>query len=106
MKFYTFSGVLSELDNFSLEELLEVKEKIDKLIQSKTSNTTIEGPFSRATFDTLGHNIVVSSVKQENSNQDMQALDSMIALVSEWLKDDSEDDELVYPKIKAALIQD
>jgi hypothetical protein len=57
MRFYTLPGVLADLENFSLEELLEVKKKVDKL--------------------------VVSSVKQANSNQDMQALDAMIELVDE-----------------------
>ncbi len=38
MKFYTSPELLAELDNFSLEQLLEVKVYVDKLIQSKTLN--------------------------------------------------------------------
>ncbi len=36
----------------------------------------------------------------------MQALDSMITLVSEWQQDESKYDEEVYPNIEAALNQD
>lgn len=49
--------------------------------------------------------LVHPSVKVNNQN-DMQALDSMIALVSEWLQDESGYDEEVYPNIEAALIPD
>ncbi len=49
--------------------------------------------------------IVVSSRKQANNQNDMQALDSMIALVSEWQQDESGYDEEVYPNIEAALNQ-
>ncbi|GAX45484.1 hypothetical protein NIES4075_65050 [Tolypothrix sp. NIES-4075] len=137
MKFYTLLGLLAELDNFSLEELLEVKQKVDKLIQSKTLNTAtfaitthlartgyytvtkhpvpnnfqviIEGSYKAATFVSglaQDIDIVVSSVKQVNNQNDMQALDSMIALVSEWQQDESGYDEEVYPNIEAALNQD
>ncbi|BAZ10047.1 hypothetical protein NIES4071_18610 [Calothrix sp. NIES-4071] len=80
MRFYTLPGVLADLENFSLEELLEVKRKVDKL--------------------------VASSVQQANEQSDMQALDAMIGLVEEWLQDDSGYDESVYPHIKAGLVQD
>jgi hypothetical protein len=137
MKFYTLLGLMAELDNFSLEELLEVKQKVDKLIQSKTLNTPafgirthlhrtgdytviqhpvpnnfqviIEGSYSKATFVSgfaEDSEIVVSSAKQVNNQNDMQALDSMIAVVSEWLEDESGYDEEVYPNIEAALIED
>jgi len=43
MKFYTLLGLLAELDNFSLEELLEVQQKVNKLIQSRTLNQTAFG---------------------------------------------------------------
>lgn len=137
MKFYTSSELLAELDNFSLEQLLEVKEKVDKLIQSKTLNTaaskitthlhrtdyytvvkhpipnnfqvSIKGSYEKATFVSglaQDIDIVVSSVKQVNNQNDMQALDSMIAFVSEWQQDESGYDEEVYPNIEAALNQD
>ncbi|MBW4598560.1 MAG: hypothetical protein KME29_02850 [Calothrix sp. FI2-JRJ7] len=137
MKFYTSSELLAELDNFSLEQLLEVKEKVDKLIQSKTLNTAEGGNTYRDTgagyYTVTKHpvpnnfqvnikgskvgatevsgsaqdiDIVVSSVKQVNNQNDMQALDSMIALVSEWQEDESGYDEEVYPNIEAALNQD
>ncbi|MBD2776407.1 hypothetical protein [Iningainema tapete] len=132
MKFYTLLGLLTELDNLSLEELLEVKEKVDKLIQSKTSNVAVFGnitPPHRTgdytdtkhpdhknveVFFFKGHysgiaqdsDIVVSSINQVNDQNDMQALDSMIKLVDEWLQDDSGYDEEVYPLIEVGLIQD
>ncbi|BDA76490.1 hypothetical protein CAL7716_106560 (plasmid) [Calothrix sp. PCC 7716] len=137
MKFYTSPELMAELDNFSLEQLLEVKEKVDKLIQSKTSNTSeqenttqsgriiyhtvtrhpvpnnfqvsIKGSYIKATeVSDLAQDIdiVVSSKKQANNQNDMQALDSMIALVSEWQQDESGYDEEVYPNIEAALNQD
>jgi hypothetical protein len=137
MKFYTSSELITELDNLSLEQLLEVKEKVDKLIQSKTFNTAVfkiknylgrtgyhtvtqypvpnnfqlitKGSYSRTTFVSglaQDIDIVVSSVKQVNNQSDMQALDSMIALVSEWQQDESGYDEEVYPSIEAALNQD
>ncbi len=130
MKFYTLLGLLAELDNLGLEELLEVKEKVDKLIQSKTSNITVfgnitpplqtddytvtknpgdrnvkvffKGSYSRATFVPAliqDSDILVSSMNQVNNQNDMQALDSMIGLVDEWLQDDSGFDEEVYPNI-------
>jgi hypothetical protein len=136
MKLYTSSELLAELDNFSLEQLLEVKEKVDKLIQSKTLNTAalkiknylggtgyhtvtqypvpnnfqvaINGSYVKTTYvSDLAQDIdiVVSSVKQTNNQNDMQALDSMIALVSEWQQDESGYDEEVYPNIEAALNQ-
>ncbi|RUS92792.1 hypothetical protein DSM106972_098110 [Dulcicalothrix desertica PCC 7102] len=137
MKFYTSPELLAELDNFSVEQLLEVKEKVDKLIQSKTSNTSkqenttqsgriiyhtvtrhpvpnnfqvsIKGSYIKATeVSDLAQDIdiVVSSGKQANNQSDMQALDSMIALVSEWQQDESGYDEEIYPNIEAALNQD
>ncbi len=56
MKFYTSSELLAELDNFSLEQLLEVKEKVDKLIQSKTLYTaalTIANYLGRTGYHTV-----------------------------------------------------
>ncbi len=122
MKFYTSSELLAELDNFSLEQLLEVKVYVDKLIQSKTLNTAREEniiPHGRTVVITgkskvgatevsgLAQDVdIVSSVKQVNNQSDMQALDSMIALVSEWQQDESGYDEEVYPSIEAALNQD
>jgi hypothetical protein len=41
-----------------------------------------------------------------NNQNDMQNLDSMIALVDDWLQDESGYDEEVYPNIEAALIRD
>ena len=137
MRFYTLLGLLAELDNLSLEELLEVKEKVDKLIQSKTSNIAVfgkitppgrtgyytvtkhpgqkdvkvffEGSYSGATFVSAlvqDSDIVVSSINQVNNQNDMQALDSMIGLVDEWLQDNSGYDEEVYPNIEAGLLHD
>ena len=137
MKFYTLLGLLAELDNLSLEELLEVKEKVDKLIQSKTSNIAVfgnitspgrtgyytvtkyadrknvkvffEGSYSGAKFVSdlvQDSDIVVSSINQVNNQNDMQALDSMIGLVDEWLQDNSGYDEGVYPNIEAGLLHD
>jgi hypothetical protein len=136
MKLY-ITELLADLDNFSLEQLLEVKEKVDKLIQSKTLNTAEEGnktPRGRTAYHTVtthpvpNHfqvsvksyyiretsvsdlaqdiDIIVSSIKQANNQNDMQALDSMIALVAEWQQDESGYDEEVYPNIEAALNQD
>lgn len=134
MKFYTLLGLLAELDNFRLEELLKVKQKVDKIIESKTLNTVvainnvqemadytitkhpapknfqviIEGSYSKATFVSVPQesDIVVSSGEEMNNQNDMQAMESMIALVSEWLQDESGYDEEVYPNIEAALIPD
>lgn len=122
MKFYTSSELLAELDNFNLEQLLEVKVYVDKLIQLKTLNTAGEEnitPHGRTVVITGGSKVgatkvsglaqdvdIVSSVKQVNNQSDMQALDSMIALVSEWQQDESGYDEEVYPSIEAALNQD
>lgn len=39
MKQQTLQGLLAELDNLELEELLKVRERADKLIQSKTKST-------------------------------------------------------------------
>ena len=123
MKFDTSSELLAELDNFSLEQLLEVKVYVDNLIQSKTLNTAGEEnitPHGRTVVITGGSkvgatevsdlaqdiDIVVSSVKQASNHNDMQALDSIIALVSEWQQDAEGYDEEVYPNIEAALNQD
>ncbi|BAZ15988.1 hypothetical protein NIES4071_78610 [Calothrix sp. NIES-4071] len=92
MKFYILLGLLSKLDNLNLEELIEIKQNIDELIQSKTSLSQ----------DT---NILASSINQMNSQNDMQALDSMIELVDKWLQDDSKYDKEVYSLIEDGLIQ-
>lgn len=125
------------MDNFSLKQLLEIKEKVDKLIQSKTPNIAEGGNivqdagtgYYKVTNHLVPNNfqvsikeskvevtevsglaqdidIVISSGKQANNQNDMQALDSMIALVSEWQQDESGYDEEVYPNIEAALNQD
>jgi hypothetical protein len=135
MKLYTLLGFLAQLDNLNLEELLKVKQKVDKIIESKTLNTVvainneykmadytitkhpapnnfqviIEGSDCKATFISgfaQDIDIVVSPGKQVNNQNDMQAMESMIALVSEWLQDESGYDEEVYPNIEAALIPD
>ncbi|GAA6619250.1 hypothetical protein [Scytonema sp. NUACC26] len=115
MKFDTLLGILCELDGLSLEELLEVKQKVDKLIQLKTSNTATfgnttllrrKGSYSKTIFvsDLVeDSDIVVLSEQQMNTQNDMQALDSMIALVSEWQQDESGYDEEVYPNLETAL---
>ncbi|MUG96225.1 hypothetical protein F7734_29350 [Scytonema sp. UIC 10036] len=113
MKFYTLLGILAELENLSLEELLEIKQKVDKLIHSTTSNSTnlgnqtfVKGSYSTEIFVSglaQDSDIDVSSGQQMNIQNDMQDLDSMIALVLQWQQDESGYDEEVYPKIEAAL---
>jgi hypothetical protein len=41
-----------------------------------------------------------------NNQNDIQAMESMIALISEWLQDESGYDEEVYRNIEAALLPD
>jgi hypothetical protein len=117
MRFYTLLGLLTELDNLSLEELSKVKEKVDALIQSKTWNelirSKVHGHMSNPRATSVSgfiENIDIDKsnvpINQVNNQNDMQALDSMIALVDEWLQDDSGYDESVYPNIEAALTQD
>lgn len=128
MKFYTLLGLLTELDNLNLEELLEVKAKVDRLVQLKASNVAVWEnitPQSQTSFDKTtaipGTRDLQGFIKEpfskstraSNSSQgidkdqtDMQALDSMIELVDNWLQDDSGYDEEIYPLIEAALTQD
>jgi hypothetical protein len=126
MRYYTLLGLLTELDNLNSEELLEVKAKVDKLVQLKTSNVTVWeniNPQSQAssnitTVVPVPHDLqgfikeansksISSSSQGIDKNQtDMQALDSMIELVDNWLKDDSGYDEEIYPLIEASLTQD
>lgn len=94
MRYYTLLGLLTELDNLNSEELLEVKAKVDKLVQLKTSNVTV------------WENINPQSQGIDKNQTDMKALDSMIELVDNWLKDDSGYDEEIYPLIEASLTQD
>lgn len=92
MKSYILLSLLTKLNNLSLEELIKVKQNIDKFIQSKT-------------YLSQDTNILALSSNQMSSQNDMQALDSMIDLVDNWLQDDSKYDEEVYPLIEVGLIQ-
>ncbi|HLO85834.1 MAG TPA: hypothetical protein VK203_12620 [Nostocaceae cyanobacterium] len=67
--------ILQQIESLSLEQLLELKEKVKALIEKKSS----------------------SSGQIENS------LEKIIALVDEWMADESGYDEENYPEIEAAL---
>lgn len=92
MKFSTFTTVIYELKNFSAEELLQIREEVDRLIQSKKVSGDIHS------------NITIPL--SEAANDDMQALNSMIRLIENWLQDESGYDEEVYPNIKTVLTKE
>jgi hypothetical protein len=72
MKTIQLDEILQNLESLSLEQLLEVKAKVNVLIEKK-------------------------SLYKDNS------LDKIIALVDEWMADESGYDEENYPEIEAAL---
>ncbi|MBE9054639.1 hypothetical protein IQ237_01070 [Sphaerospermopsis sp. LEGE 08334] len=82
--------VIQHLDSLSVEELLAVKAKVDSLIQIKSYSHSIEIPITRESL---------SELKPENND----SLEKIIALVDEWMADESEYDQETYPQIEAAL---
>lgn len=107
--------------------MLEVKAKMDKLVQLRTSNVTVLeniNPQSQASSNIItvvpvtdddlqgfikeanSKSISSSSQGIDKNQNDMQALDSMIGLVDNWLKENSGYDEKIYPLIEASLTQD
>ncbi|GCL39376.1 MULTISPECIES: hypothetical protein [Sphaerospermopsis] len=82
--------VIQHLDSLSVEELLAVKTKVDFLIQIKSYSHSIEIPITTESL---------SELKPENNN----SLEKIIALVDEWIADESGYDQETYPQIEAAL---
>ncbi|MBC5795105.1 hypothetical protein H5968_08080 [Sphaerospermopsis sp. LEGE 00249] len=82
--------VIQHLDSLSVEELLAVKTKVDFLIQIKSYSHSIEIPIATESL---------SELKPENNN----SLEKIIALVDEWIADESGYDQETYPQIEAAL---
>lgn len=120
---------MQQLDALTSDELLQVRAKVDALIQAKTS--TVPNVFFLATlpiatsypFATLipssrpssrtihgirqlnkldEHNITYSSKLQADRDT---SLKEVIDLVDEWMNDESGYDKEAYPQIEAALKQ-
>ncbi len=91
----SISEIIQQLDTLSLEQLLEVREKVNALIKGKTPESKLyETPrlmFGRAP---------IQYVYAED-----ETLDDAIKLVEEWMSDESGYDEETYPQIEAALNQ-
>ncbi|MGM3305956.1 hypothetical protein ACSQ6I_08240 [Anabaena sp. WFMT] len=110
--------IMQQLDALSVEELLDVRAKVDALIHNKISSvyqnqsslgftpTAIcyVGKAQPISTNSIGMPFKiepVSSTQQENDN----SLEKIIELVDEWMADESNYDQENYPQIEAALNQ-
>lgn len=120
--------IMQQLDALSLAELLEVKARVDALIQGKSSpfsqglqhfvqkkynyltpTTYNVGSYRRMTFvssETRDIDIeyqIAQFLESEATEDD--SLEKVIELVDEWTADESGYDQETYPQIEAALNQ-
>jgi hypothetical protein len=72
--------ILQNLESLSLEQLLKLKEKVNALIEKRSSSSN-----------------------QINGNQKDNSLEKLLAIVDELMADESGYDEENYPEIEAAL---
>ncbi|MBW4636574.1 MAG: hypothetical protein KME30_33310 [Iphinoe sp. HA4291-MV1] len=93
------SEIIQQLDALSLQQLLEVRAKVDALIQKKQvgvgqSNISVG-------------QIQVFYQKLDNKAQSLEddSLEKVIEFVDEWMTDDSGYDEETYSEINASLNQ-
>ncbi|TAE61793.1 MAG: hypothetical protein EAZ76_05335 [Nostocales cyanobacterium] len=110
--------VMKQLEALSIEELLDVRAKVDALIQNKTSFVYQDKSGFSSTPNAIyyykgnGQPISsemgitfeikpVSSPKPENNN----SLGKIIEIIDEWMADESDYDQETYPQIEAALNQ-
>ncbi|WP_414542178.1 hypothetical protein [Nostoc sp. CCY0012] len=119
--------IIQQLDALSLAELLEVKARVDALVEAKSSPfsqirqyfadrkhnylipaTSIRGSYRRATFvssQTRDIDIVDFEGFVEPKTNGDDSLEKVLGLVDEWMADESGYDEETYPEIETALNQ-
>ena len=125
----TFNTIIQKLDSLSRTELLEIREKVDALIQRNSiflssksgvthifgsQHTFLSGSYKASTrikflpvsvdSDIYVHNIP-NIGKEPIVNEKDNSLDKVIGLMDEWMADESGYDEQAYPEIEAGLKQ-
>lgn len=129
----SINKIIQQLGTLSLEQLLEVREKVNALIEEKAPDSklykTLDFKYSLVRTGVVGQagagisetlaNLLGSSSSERNylvvargdhfSLEDVDAedetLDDAIKLVEEWMSDESGYDEETYPQIESALNQ-
>jgi hypothetical protein len=107
--------IKQQLSSLSIEELLEVRTKVDALIQAKSySLYTKQLGFNPAAIYYVGNIEPIQTdsigffktelVSSPNKDND-ESLEKLIKLVDEWMADESDYDQQTYPQIEAALNQ-
>ncbi|MDJ0619160.1 MAG: hypothetical protein QNJ63_20875 [Calothrix sp. MO_192.B10] len=132
LKTSTFNTIVQQLDSLSHQELLEIREKVDALIQRKATFLSFKSGrtynfSSKSTFFSSGIipsrsykastsiksfpvsvdcHIYTPNLREEPIiNEKDNSLDKVIGLVDEWVADESGYDEEAYPDIEAGLKQ-
>ncbi|YAF96337.1 MAG: hypothetical protein AB3A66_01165 [Nodularia sp. CChRGM 3473] len=119
--------IMQQLDALSLAELLEIKARVDALVEEKfspfsqirqdfahrkynylTPTTGILGSYHQMTFvSSQTRDIDITDFEgfvEPKTNGD-DSLEKVIGLVDEWMADESRYDEETYPQIEAGLNQ-
>ncbi len=119
---------IQQFETLPLEQLLELKEKVDALIEKKALESALYEPLSPKSRAKLpypdwrsviivgqpgaGKSTLVRSLlgyredsPLENVAAEDETLEDAIKLVDEWMSDESGYDEETYPQIEAALNQ-
>ncbi len=104
---------IQQLDTLSLEQLLEVREKVNALIKEKALESALY-PDARSPIVVLGQpgagkstllaRLLGAKLPKDVDVED-ETLEDAIKLVEEWMSDESGYDEETYPQIDAALNQ-
>ena len=127
----TFNTIIQKLDSLSRTELLEIREKVDALIQRKSTflsskssvgvtrmfgskRTFLSGSYKASTSIkslpvSIDYHIYAPNIpnlrKEPIVKEKDNSLDKVIGLMDEWMADESGYDEQAYPEIEVGLKQ-
>lgn len=124
MSYTTKTSLIAQLNELSLEELLEFKRKINELVEVKLSDISksdatdlfLAAISSSSIKGTIRYTLLskeaqaihfYEDIRQLITSEDVRenSLGNIIELVDEWMNDESEYDEVVYSDIEAGLDQ-
>ena len=95
--------IAQQLETLSLEQLLEVREKVNALINQELSSKNQQRGSYFATISL--RSCEDAKYRPIEVDREKQSLEYVINVVDEWMKDESGYDEETYPQIEAALKQ-
>lgn len=95
--------IAQQLKTLSLQQLLEVRKRVDALInQELSSQNQLKGSYFAITLIRSSEDANYRPIELDRQKQ---SLENVINVVDQWMKDESGYDEETYPQIEAALKQ-